>query len=169
MDTPLFCGHLGAFDALFILTITNAISKNVPSRSTKWLPIIMYIHPCYRWDWMTIFFLMWPWLDLLKWIEVPKICQLLPWSWTPSCVSDRYLTLPYWIPDMESSQCHPSVKDNDCDYSNNSSHLNNLRSPLFTILKGKWYHTINTEMNLSLDKRQRRCTRKSNKQKNKRK
>jgi hypothetical protein len=48
MDTPLFSGHLGAFDALsfnVILTITNAISKNLPSSSTKWLPIMTYIHP----------------------------------------------------------------------------------------------------------------------------
>ena len=49
MDTPLFNGHLGAFDALshlmFILTITNAISKNLSSSGTKWLPIMTYIHP----------------------------------------------------------------------------------------------------------------------------
>ena len=31
MDTPLFSGHLGAF--------ANAISKNLPSSDTKWLPI----------------------------------------------------------------------------------------------------------------------------------
>jgi hypothetical protein len=28
-----------------ILTITNAISKNLPSSVTKWLPIMTYIHP----------------------------------------------------------------------------------------------------------------------------
>jgi hypothetical protein len=28
-----------------ILTITNAISKNLPSSGTKWLPIMTYIHP----------------------------------------------------------------------------------------------------------------------------
>jgi hypothetical protein len=53
MDTPLFSGHLGAFDALMItfnviLTITNAISKNLPSSGTKWLPIMTYctFTPC---------------------------------------------------------------------------------------------------------------------------
>ena len=28
-----------------ILTITNAISKNLPSSGTEWLPIMTYIHP----------------------------------------------------------------------------------------------------------------------------
>ena len=28
-----------------ILTITNAISENLPSSGTKWLPIMTYIHP----------------------------------------------------------------------------------------------------------------------------
>jgi hypothetical protein len=45
MDTPLFSGHLGAFDTLtfnVILTITNVISKNLPSSGTKWLPIMTY-------------------------------------------------------------------------------------------------------------------------------
>jgi hypothetical protein len=46
MDTPLFSEHLGAFDAFsVILTITNAISKNLPSSGTTWLPIMKYIHP----------------------------------------------------------------------------------------------------------------------------
>ena len=31
-----------------ILTITNAISKNLPSSVTKWLPIMTYIHPLYN-------------------------------------------------------------------------------------------------------------------------
>jgi len=29
---------------VIILTITNAISKNLPSSGTKWLPIMTYIH-----------------------------------------------------------------------------------------------------------------------------
>jgi hypothetical protein len=46
MDTPLISGYLGAFDAFnVILTIINAISKNLPSSGTKWLPIMTYIHP----------------------------------------------------------------------------------------------------------------------------
>jgi len=28
-----------------MLTITNAISKNLPSSGTKWFPIMTYIHP----------------------------------------------------------------------------------------------------------------------------
>jgi hypothetical protein len=28
-----------------ILTIINAIGKNLPSRDTQWLPIMTYIHP----------------------------------------------------------------------------------------------------------------------------
>jgi len=50
MYTPMFNGHLGAFDALtfnVIITITHAISKNLPSSGTKWLPIMTYIHPLY--------------------------------------------------------------------------------------------------------------------------
>jgi hypothetical protein len=31
-----------------ILTITNAISKNLPSSGTKWIPIMTYIHPCFN-------------------------------------------------------------------------------------------------------------------------
>jgi hypothetical protein len=31
-----------------ILRITNAISKNLPSSSTKWLPIMTYIHPLHK-------------------------------------------------------------------------------------------------------------------------
>ena len=46
MDTPLISGYLGAFDAFnVLLTIINAISKNLPSSGTKWLPIMTYIHP----------------------------------------------------------------------------------------------------------------------------
>jgi hypothetical protein len=53
MYTPLFSRPLGIFGALtsyhyhisVILAITNAISKNLPSNGTKWLPIMMYIHP----------------------------------------------------------------------------------------------------------------------------
>ncbi len=40
---PFFSRHLGAFDALtfnVILTITNAISKNLPPSGTKCLPIM---------------------------------------------------------------------------------------------------------------------------------
>ena len=50
MDTPLFNGHLGAFDTLshfmlsLYISITNAISKNLPLSGTKWLPIMTYIH-----------------------------------------------------------------------------------------------------------------------------
>ena len=48
MDTPLFSGHLGVFDAAItfnvILTITNATSKNLPSSGTKWFPIMTCIH-----------------------------------------------------------------------------------------------------------------------------
>jgi hypothetical protein len=51
MDTLLFSGHLGPCDALshlnVTLTITNAISKNLPSSGTKWLPVMTYIHPLY--------------------------------------------------------------------------------------------------------------------------
>ena len=39
MDTPSFSRHLGTFDALFNVILT------IPSRDTKWLPIMMYIHP----------------------------------------------------------------------------------------------------------------------------
>jgi hypothetical protein len=39
MDTPSFSEHLGAFDALFNVILT------IPSRGTKWLPIMTYIHP----------------------------------------------------------------------------------------------------------------------------
>jgi len=48
MDTPLLSRHLGTFDTLtfnVIRTITNAISKNLPSSGTKWPPIMTYIHP----------------------------------------------------------------------------------------------------------------------------
>ena len=41
MDTLVFSGYLGAFNV--ILTITNVISKNLPSSCTKWLPIMTYI------------------------------------------------------------------------------------------------------------------------------
>ena len=45
MNTPLFRGIwcLITFDV--ILTITNDISKNLPSSSTQWCPIITYVHP----------------------------------------------------------------------------------------------------------------------------
>ena len=42
MDTPFLMSHI-TFNV--ILTITNAISKNLPSSGTKWLPIMTYIHP----------------------------------------------------------------------------------------------------------------------------
>ena len=47
MHTPLFSGHLGAFDALssYPYNNYNAKSKNLPSSGTKWLPIMTYIHP----------------------------------------------------------------------------------------------------------------------------
>jgi hypothetical protein len=51
MDTTLFSGHLGAFDALshLMLSLYNLIkatSKNLPSSGTKWLPIMTYINAC---------------------------------------------------------------------------------------------------------------------------
>ena len=42
MDTPFLMSHI-TFNV--ILTITNAVSKNLPSSGTKWLPIMTYIHP----------------------------------------------------------------------------------------------------------------------------
>jgi hypothetical protein len=44
-----------AHDGIIILvrhagTITNVISKNLPSSDTKWLPIMTYIHPPEHWD-----------------------------------------------------------------------------------------------------------------------
>ena len=44
MDTPLFRGIWRTITFNVILTITNAICKNLPSNSTKWRPIIVYIY-----------------------------------------------------------------------------------------------------------------------------
>ena len=46
-----------------ILTITNAISKNLPSSGTKWPPIMKYIHPLYFVNhcFLFRFFYFWPW------------------------------------------------------------------------------------------------------------
>jgi hypothetical protein len=44
MDTSLFRDIWRTITFKVILTITNAIYKNLPSNSTKWRPIIVYIH-----------------------------------------------------------------------------------------------------------------------------
>jgi hypothetical protein len=49
MDTPLFSGHIGAFDALSHLILSlqyiMLLINTYLHAAQKWLPVVTYIHP----------------------------------------------------------------------------------------------------------------------------